>query len=72
LQKVGWKTSLPSLSETTNWWLKKWVSRGTGDLFRARIETLLLVRNSWTGLVRVEFDYVTEQWSDLDQQWNWR
>jgi hypothetical protein len=72
LHKVGWSKEFPTLTERKNWWEKKWSSRFTGDLFRAKILNFFLIRNTYTGLVRLEFEYTTEKWSDLTKTWNWR
>lgn len=72
LQRVGWDSKLPVLSETEKWWEKKWSSRYSGELFRAKILNLYLVRNTWTGFLRAEFNYTTEKWSELENKWNWR
>jgi hypothetical protein len=71
LTKVGWTSSIPILSNP-NWHRKKWVPLGSGNLYRSEVISLAFVRNSWTGLVRAEFEY-TELWfeDEVDSRWTW-
>jgi hypothetical protein len=53
--------NLPPLSESTFWFFKKWFEDEVR--FRALITSFALVRQSWTGVVRVEFTYRTWFWN---------
>jgi hypothetical protein len=67
MEKIGWKAKLPPLN-LPFWFRSKWITP-KGDLFRSEISTLFLVRNSNTGVVRVEFEYSTQTYDDDDKQW---
>ena len=58
IQRIGWEApNFPPLSQKV-WYMKKWM--GEHDLiYRTYINNIVLVHNSWTGLVRVEFEYDT-------------
>jgi len=44
------------------WWLKKWADRDTYVQYRACVNTLVLVYNTWTNLLRIHFTYKTWFW----------
>jgi hypothetical protein len=67
LEKVGWKSSLPPLASPC-WFRSKWITPD-GDLFRSEINTLYLVRNSYTGVVKLEFEFGTQTFDDEDKKW---
>jgi len=53
---VSWtKGNLPRLRNKC-WWFSKWCNLD-GVLFRSEVQNLTLVKNSWTGVVTVEFSY---------------
>jgi hypothetical protein len=69
LEKVGWSTTLPPLN-LPFWWRTKWITPDEGYLFRAEVISLYLVRNTHTGVDRVEFDFNTESFDDVDKKWS--
>jgi len=65
---ITWLDKLPPLAHTF-WWWKKWVDPFTYHQYRACVNSLKLVYNNWTRLVRVEFTYDTWVWHDNVQTW---
>lgn len=63
-----YKGSLPTLYNRY-WFLKKWVEDDGATAYRAEIMSLNLVRQSWSGSVKVEFTYKTERWDQTVERW---
>lgn len=67
-ERVSWFGNLPKLYNA-NWNFKKWVDVDTYALWRARVIEMHLIYNTYTHLVRVEFKYETQCWSDNEKKW---
>lgn len=66
--KVEWQSgSLPTFYNPY-WYLKKWVEEGNVS-YRAEITSFSLVRQTWSGVVKVEFSYKTERYDDKYERW---
>lgn len=68
-ERVSWVDNLPRLYNH-NWNYKKWIDTQTYNLWRARIKELHLTWNSYTHLVRVEFEYEMNIWRDEEKKWD--
>jgi len=66
--RVTWNSGfLPSLYNPF-WFYKKWAKDDRS--YRAEIKSFGLVRHSWTGVVKVEFSYITWVWDPEYNQWS--
>jgi len=65
---VHWTSSIPYFLHR-DWEVKTWLDVSTVILFRSKIISLSLKRNTWTGEVKAEFSYRTEFWNDETQKW---
>jgi hypothetical protein len=82
MHSASWKESLPPLISST-WWRVKWASKATGMFrsslvsdshslgvrYRAWVVNLTVVRNSWTNICRVEFQYAIQHWNIAEKKW---
>ena len=70
--RVTWKENLPPLFQKDFWWYSKWVEYfdQTHYVYHARVNSLALIRNSFTGLVRVEFSYDTALFNIATGLWD--
>jgi hypothetical protein len=67
---LQWRGSnLPPLHHAARWGKLKWILEGTSILMRASIADFALVRNGWTGIVRVHFTYRTETYDWPTGKW---
>jgi hypothetical protein len=68
LETLYWKTQLPVL-DGNGWHKMKSLNCTHGTLYRAEVLWLRLVHNSWTHLVRAEFDYALQRYDDDENVW---
>ena len=69
LETIEWKgPHLPSL-DGKGWYRMKTLDRQVGTLYRSQVLCLRFVRNSWSQLVRVEFDYTVEKYIFSRNAW---
>jgi len=63
-----WTSTLPYFINR-DWQYKKWLDVSTEALFRSKILFLILKRNTWTGEVKAEFNYITEFFNEDNEIW---
>jgi len=68
IESLYWKSSLPIL-DGQGWHRMKTVNASYGTLYRSQVLWLKLFWNSWTHLIRVEFDYEVERFDDENKVW---
>ena len=69
LETLCWKDGQFPPLDKPGWHRTKMSIKETGALYRMNITTFKLVRNSWTKLVRAEFEYRVDEYDDVDKTW---
>jgi len=69
VETIEWKgTGLPPL-DGDGWYRMKTVDPELGCVYRSEVQWVKFLRNSWTQLIRVEFDYKIEVYHDVEKKW---
>jgi len=68
-QYVSWTGDKIPLLQNKCWWYSKWCNMD-GVEFRSQIENFTLVKNSWTGVVTVEFSYKLWKFNNNAVRWD--
>ena len=67
---ASWKDSkFPHLSHKNHWFFTKWLNRGTNEVFRSYLTEFSIAHNSFTGSVRIMFNYDTAFYNERSQKW---
>jgi len=68
-ETIEWKeTGLPPL-DGDGWYRMKTVDPELGCVYRSEVQWVKFLRDSWTQLIRVEFDYKIEVYHDVEKKW---
>jgi len=70
IETIEWKgTGLPPL-DGDGWYRMKTVDADVGCVYRAEVQWVKFIRNSWTHVIRVEFDYKIEVYHDVEKNYH--
>jgi len=67
--RVDWENGDHPRLYNAHWYFTKWEE--DGFIFRAFIRSISLIRNSWTSIVRAEFNYETWFYNQEEGDWEY-
>ena len=68
LETIEWKNEIPPF-DGEGWHRMKTINADSGCLYRSEVKWIKFIRNSWTHLIRVEFEYKMEAYNDWSHSW---
>ena len=66
-ERIIWENGLPPMLNLRDWFRTKWLN--DGFVYRSEITSLVLVRNSYYGSVKLDFVYYTQRFCPCLQEW---
>ena len=68
LETIEWKNEIPPF-DGEGWHRMKTINADSGCLYRSEVKWIKFIRNSWSHLIRVEFEYKMEVYNDWSHSW---